>query len=658
MMLCAVLFSALAAPQQAAVKPVLTFQAMRRIDNVYDPQISPGGSHVVYVRSSTNWKADRYDTELVLVSVATGAQHVLTEDRRATGSPRWSPDGTRIAFLASPGEKKPQQVFVLRLDGGDAVQITHSKTGVEAYAWRPDGRAIAYAAADEPPNAKAIAHHLDGVTITDENYLTEKQPQPIHLWLVDTDGSDQDRLNSGSWSIAPNSQLEWSPDGTRIYYQRQPDAVFAHWVDETTYAYDVASKRNVSLGLGPETAPAISSDGSSIAFSAPRHGSPYLQNDLLARSLGSGRERFSSLGIDRNVHGKAWLPRGRVLIETPDGVRNVFWILGPQGEGTRLDIGQIDPTPDFSVARNGAIAFIGMLPDRPGDVYVLEPGASAPKRLSDWNAWMSAYAIPRVREIASPTDMGITAYDDLYYPPDYVVGRTYPLVLVIHGGPIETSTRDFNTGLFGYADQILAAHGYLVLQPNYRGSDNEGDRFTEGIVGDMASGPGRDNLAAVATVEKLGIVDSSRIGVSGWSAGGLATSWLIGHSTIWRAAVSGAAVNDQFEQAMLSDINLPFNDAFFPGVNPFTKAGRAAYWAQSPIAYASDVRTPTLILSDTRDPRVPVPQSYAFYHALRAEHVPVEFVALPRYGHFPEDPVGREEVFRHWAGWFQRWFKR
>jgi dipeptidyl aminopeptidase/acylaminoacyl peptidase len=197
----------------------------------------------------------------------------------------------------------------------------------------------------------------------------------------------------------------------------------------------------------------------------------------------------------------------------------------------------------------------------------------------------------------------------------------------------------------------------LVLRPNYRGSDNEGDAFLQAIVGDMASGPGKDNLAGVDAVRKLGVVDEKRIGVSGWSGGGLQTSWLIGHANFWAAAVSGAAVNDQYEQALLSDINEPFNQAFFPGVSPFTKDGRAKYMAESPITYVARVTTPTLILSDTRDQRVPVPQAYEFYHALRAHHVPVKFVAFPRYGHFPTDPIGREQVLRQWTGWFERWLK-
>lgn len=655
----ALLAGGVASLPAAAAQKTLSFEDLRRIVTVSEPQISPSGTQIVYVRSSVNWKANRNDSELVLVNITTGASHVLTRGKTGVSMPRWSPDGSRIAYLASEDPKKPPQAYVLRMDGGDSQPITDAKNGIESYAWRPDGRSIAYVAQDEPPNEKQIEQHLDAVTITDNDYLTREAPQPAHLWMVDADGSHNVRLNSGSWSVTRTGEPVWSPDGLRIYYQRQPDPVFAHMVQQTTYVYDLATKTDTSLNLGTVSDPHVSPDGKLIAVSAPRHGTIYLQNDVSIRSLADGKEVFSSRALDRNVHFAAWLPGDRGLaVATADGVRNVLWLLDENGASTRVDLGDLDVAPDYSVGSTGGIAFVGLSSDRPGDVYYLPPGSQTPKRLSDENQWLSAYDMPRVEELRWQIDNGMTADGVLYYPNGYVAGRKYPLVLDIHGGPVSTSTRDFSGLEGGGLAQIFAAHGYLVLRPNYRGSDNAGDAFLQAIAGDMASGPGKDNLAGVDAVRKLGIVDEKRIGVSGWSGGGLQTSWLIGHADFWRAAVSGAAVNDQYEQAMLSDINEPFNQAFFPGVSPFTKTGRAQYLAESPIAYVDHVKTPTLILSDTRDQRVPVPQAYEFYHALRARGVPVQFIAFPRYGHFPTDPVGREQVLRAWVGWFDRWMKQ
>ncbi|HEY6234444.1 MAG TPA: prolyl oligopeptidase family serine peptidase, partial [Candidatus Elarobacter sp.] len=228
--------------------------------------------------------------------------------------------------------------------------------------------------------------------------------------------------------------------------------------------------------------------------------------------------------------------------------------------------------------------------------------------------------------------------------------------LDIHGGPVATSTWDFGS-TEGILCQILAAHGYLVLQPNYRGSDNAGDAFLQAIVPHATSGPGRDNLAGVEALKKLGIVDETRIGVSGWSGGGLQTGWLVGHATFWRAAVAGAGVYDWYEEAVLADNGEIFPADLLGGATPWTKEGRAAYDAESPITFAGAIRTPLLILSDTGDQRVPITQSYALYHALRARGRPVTFIAFPRTGHFPTDPVGRESVLKLWTGWFDRWMK-
>jgi dipeptidyl aminopeptidase/acylaminoacyl peptidase len=307
-------------------------------------------------------------------------------------------------------------------------------------------------------------------------------------------------------------------------------------------------------------------------------------------------------------------------------------------------------------ARDGAIAFVGQRRDDPNEIYLLAASGGAPRKLTSENAFLAGYALAKRDRVDWTSDDGTKVNGVLTYPTGYDATKKYPLVLVIHGGPVSTSTWDFGT-IEGALCQILAARGYLVLQPNYRGSDNAGDAFLQAIVPHVTSGPGRDNLAGVEAIKKLGIVDESRIGVSGWSGGGLQTGWLVGHASYWRAAVAGAGVYDWWQQAVLADLNEQFAIDFLGGASPWTKEGRAAFAAESPITFAANVRTPLLILSDTGDQRVPIAQSYALYHALRDRGRTVKFVAFPRAGHFPTDPVGRETVLRQWAGWFEQWMK-
>ena len=239
----------------------------------------------------------------------------------------------------------------------------------------------------------------------------------------------------------------------------------------------------------------------------------------------------------------------------------------------------------------------------------------------------------------------------MVYPPAFAQEKKYPLVLVIHGGPRASSTLSFS-----FLPQFLAAHDYVVFEPNYRGSDNLGNAYQRAIFNDAGDGPGRDVMAGLEALEKRGFVDASKIAVSGWSYGGYMTSWMIGHYHIWKAAVSGAAVNDMVQQADLSDLNAEWLRHKFGG-SPWVGDYMKAYREQSPITYAAQIKTPTLILSDIGDARVPITQSYLMYHALKDNGVPVKFIAYPVPGHFPTDPVRSMDVYRRWAEWLDQCLK-
>jgi dipeptidyl aminopeptidase/acylaminoacyl peptidase len=233
----------------------------------------------------------------------------------------------------------------------------------------------------------------------------------------------------------------------------------------------------------------------------------------------------------------------------------------------------------------------------------------------------------------------------LTYPPEYVAGRRYAMVLYIHGGPKSASVDSFAPSA-----QILAAQGWLVFEPNYRGSNSDGNAYEAAIHCDAGVGPGRDVIAGVKMLEARGIVDEKRIAVSGWSYGGYMTSWLIGnYPEVWAAAVAGAPVTDLTDQYALSDVFWLAHDVFGP--SPFKGDGLKLYVAESPITYAAKMRTPTLILSDVGDYRVPTTQAYKLYHALKDNGVAVKFIAYPVTGHSPTDPIRARDVWRRWVEW-------
>jgi dipeptidyl aminopeptidase/acylaminoacyl peptidase len=668
----------------AGLKP-LTFEALRALITVREPQIAPDGTKVAYVRVTGDFKADRNNSELVLVDVGTGARRTLTHDRIGVHAPRWSPSGDRLAYLASPVRGKPAQLYVLPLNGGDSEKITDVKSGIDAYAWRPDGAVFAYIAEDAPPKAKTPEDYVPAFPVTDEHFLTRDPSRPAHAWTIGADGKGAKQITKGDATPSKaRTELRWLPDGSAIVMTMQPDPVFAHFIRSRTTIVDVAT--GASRPVRPDSKPgaaeaandggfALASDGTRIALSVPRHGTAYLQHDLELWDL-AGNRLLRARSLDRNPHWYDFGPDRSLFVGTSDGVRSVLWRLTPPADdtrapaemaATRVDLGDVDFAPDATIARNGTIAFVGQRRDDPNEIYVrplnLGPANAAassaapvPRRLTNENAFLADYAVARRDRVDWTSDDGTKINGVLTYPTNYEPGKKYPLILDIHGGPVSTSTWDFGT-IEGELCQVLAAHGFLVLQPNYRGSDNEGDAFLSAIVPHVTSGPGRDNLAGVEALKKMGIVDESRIGVSGWSGGGLQTAWLVGHASYWRAAVAGAGVYDWRQQAVLADINEQFAIDFLGGVSPWTKEGRAAFAAESPITYADAIRTPLLILSDTGDQRVPIAQSYALYHALRDRNRPVTFVAFPRAGHFPADPVGRETALRQWAGWFDRWMR-
>jgi dipeptidyl aminopeptidase/acylaminoacyl peptidase len=276
---------------------------------------------------------------------------------------------------------------------------------------------------------------------------------------------------------------------------------------------------------------------------------------------------------------------------------------------------------------------------------------ATPRRLTDFNAPTAELDLGAVEEIVWDGPDGFDENGILIYPPDFDPQKKYPLVLQIHGGPMGASTMSFET-----LGQLLAARGWVVFEPNYRGSGNLGARYQAAVIDDAGDGPERDVMAGLEAVKARGYVDETRIAVSGWSYGGYMTSWLIGNQPgVWRAAIAGAPVTDYVDQYALSDINTGFRWGF-TGL-PWSEVGQKAWREQSPIAHLHRATTPTLILCDTGDLRVPITESYKLYHVLDDAGTPVEFVAYPVPGHFPGDPVHIRDIFRRWGDWIARWFE-
>jgi dipeptidyl aminopeptidase/acylaminoacyl peptidase len=650
-------------PGRAPAQGRVTLQSLRNLVGLSSPTPSPDGRTVVLAVSRPDYTSDRNVSELYAVDVATGATRQLTFGRRSASSPRWSPDGRTLGFLA-PDSAGNGQVWLMPMAGGDVRPLTTSGTGVEQFAWRPDGKAIAYVATDPEPEREGEAHHLTTFTVGAQDLFLRHPVRPQHIWLMPTDGGGAERLTGGDWSLefvlppgSPPSPLAWSPDGSRIAFARVPVPESGKLDSVNVWILDVAT-RQVRSFSGPavfQNNPSFSPDGRNLIYWYPRDGRADLNwlNEVYVAPADGGTARSVTRALDRNIYYAEWMPGGRDLLVAGNDAATVGVWLQPLDArpAVALDLGDLVVNGAFgyeiAVASTGAIVMIGTTASRPPELYVLDSATARPRRLTDFNGWATGISWGRMERIRWKSD----SFDPdgvLTYPPDFSPSRTYPLVLLIHGGPTSASRVGFSL-----LSQLMAAEGWLVFSPNYRGSDNLGNAYQAAILRDWGKGPGRDVMAGVAELRKRSYVDRRRSAVTGWSYGGYMTTWLLGnYPDEWRAGMAGAPVTSWEDQYNYSDGSVSVRYAF--GGSPWTGDRARIYREQSPITYATRIKAPTLVMSNMEDFRVPPTQALALYRALKDNGVETEFTAFGGRTHASGDPVNAMERARLWVEWVRR----
>jgi dipeptidyl aminopeptidase/acylaminoacyl peptidase len=632
-----------------------------KMTRVSDPQIAPDGKSLVTVVTTPDYENDLNVSELALVDISSGATRFITHGRKSAGFPRWSPKGERVAFLAADGDKH-NQIFVLDMAGGDAFQLTKSPTSIQQFAWKPDGSAFAYAAIDEAPKKTGAEKFDDAFEVGNGSFLDKEKALPTHLWLVPAAGGEAKRLTSGTWTLPvafppgpPASPIAFTADGNKLIYVRL----------ETTYSGDRRHSSPQVLDLATGTSepitthtlfasfPIASPDGKHVAYLYPREGSDRNYQDVFVVDGLKGDGRNITHIVDRNFFRALWTPDSKAIVTgANDGATASLWIQSIDGRAAKLDLGDVTPNTGFwldaDVGPQGQIVFSGTEPHRPAEIYVLDSSGAKARRLTKFNANFDALTLGKSEVVTwkspdkAPKDW--TENGILTYPPNYAPGKKLPLVLYIHGGPTSSSKNAFSVFV-----QLIAAQGWLVFEPNYRGSDNFGNDYGRAIVDDSGDGPGRDVFAGIEMLKKRGIVDEANIAVTGWSYGGYMTSWLIGHAQFWKAAIAGAPVTNLLDQYALSDANVA--RAASIGGSPYTGDWMKHWVEQSPITYYQKMKTPTLVLQDVGDYRVTITQGYELYHALKDRGIQTQFFAYPIGGHSPADPVRIRDVYRRWIEW-------
>ena len=650
----------------SALADRLTLEKMGQIVRLADPQISPDAKSIVSIVSLANFEENRYDAQLVLIDTTTRAQRIIVRDRRGLASPRWSPDGKRLAFLALADGKA--QVYALPMDGGgEALPLTAAPKSVQQFVWSPDGARIAYVTEDEAPKMTGPERHNKAFEVGHNDFLVTTAQLPAHLWVTPTDGLGRARrLTAGPWTLprsmppsSPSSPVGWSPDGQHIVFVKVATPYTGDADQSSIQVIEVESgaTRALTGRARNESQPVISPDGQWVSYWYPGQGQAKNVNEIHVAPFAGGEGRSVTGALDRNVMRAIWMSDSKSLVVSAnDGTGVGVWLQSTEAgvAAKRFDLGKIVPAAAFwldaSLAADGTLAFTASTPTRPAEVYWTIPGGK-PERLTDFNAAMEALELGKTESIQWTGADGLKQDGVVTYPPGFEAGKKYPLVLYIHGGP-----RSASKEIFGRA-QLLASRGWVIFEPNYRGSDNLGNAFQAAIWNDAGAGPGRDVMSGVELLKKRGWVDETRMAPTGWSYGGYMTTWLLGnYPNVWRAAVAGAAVTAWMDQYNLGDANVRRGSSI--GGSPWTDARRMqAAIAQSPIHYATQIKAPTLILSNTGDYRVPITQSYELYHALRDRGVPTQFIAYPLAGHSPADPVHARDVDRRWIDWLEKYFR-
>jgi dipeptidyl aminopeptidase/acylaminoacyl peptidase len=637
------------------------------LDKLYtltDPQISPDGKSILIIVTKPDTVTNRNKSFVYRVDVATGGTQQLTFERAFVGFPRWSPSGNSIAFISADAAGKGQ-IFVMSTSGGEAKKITSSPTGVQQFHWSPDGNTFAFTQADVVSNKKEIEKGYDAFEVKNNSIFLTAKPSPTHIWLISATGGEAKRLTSGSWTIpAANAPcISWSPDGKQIAFQSNESPYsgesigFVKIVDIASGKVNrITSSQVSSNALHRERKPVFSPDGNSLVYQRNLENAAYGFNVYLT-SVDQDSPKNLTIKLDRCFYRAEWSTDSKaIFVAASDFNTTSLWLQPINGTAKKLNLNNLCITGsnwyEYSVGKNNVVAFIASNSQSPQELYFMASPDAAPKQLTNLHRELQTITFGKQETFTWKSDE-FTPNGVLTFPPDFNPSKKYPLVVAPHGGPRASSIESFNSSI-----QLRAAHGYIVFQPNFRGSDNMGYRFSEAINGDAGEGPGRDVMNGLAELKKRNYIDSNKIAVTGWSYGGFMTTWLIGNYSGWKCAVAGASVTDWIAQYTQSDLGSMFGFEQGKGKSPFTDKKVKENWLKnSPITYAENVKTPTLIISNTGDERVPISQSYTYYRVLQDNGVESKFIAFPIAGHNPTDPIRFKEYNRFVLEWLDKYLK-
>ncbi|MGH9346760.1 MAG: S9 family peptidase [Vicinamibacterales bacterium] len=637
---CLLLAVVLVAALPSARVPAQTQRPMSPVDlielpRVLDPQLSPDGHHVIYVLERPDWKENRRVGHLWRTSADGSAPVQLTFGQRGETSPRWSPDGRRIAFLTRRGDNEDPQVYILENDGGEARPLTKHPSAVSNIQWAPDGGTIFFLA----PEAKT-EDEKDRDKLRDDVYAYEEDFKHRHMWTVTVEDGATRRVTDGDYSIL---SYALSTDGKKIAFHRAVSPLLEHGPTSDVWVMNADGSRPLQLtrnSVSEENA-RLSPDNAQVLFTAGTNEKfePYYNRNLFIVPAAGGEARRLAADLPHVEGGAAWSRSGRSIYFVANyGVHSQLVEIDLASKAIKTLTKGDHALQDWEfIAAADRHVFVMSEPTR-ADAWTLAASATAaggapavPTQVTRvFDATNAAFALPRQERVEWKGADGVRVEGLLYYPVDYRPGTRYPLVVQTHGGP--QSSDKFGLGTWGSYVPVLTGKGYAVLKPNYRGSTGYGNAFLRDMVGHYFNQAHLDVMAGVDHVIAMGVADPGRLAKMGWSAGGHMTNRIITFTDRFKAASSGAGAANWVSMYAQSDTRAQRTSWF--GGTPWEKnAPLDKYWNDSPLKYVSNVKTPTIFLVGEEDPRVPPPQSVEMYRALKHHGVPTHLYLAPREPH-------------------------
>jgi len=644
-------------------KRPLSVDDLFNLKEVRDPQRSPDGKWVAYTVARAIKDTDKNDTDVWMVSWDGRQQIQVTSTPEGESSPRWSPDGKYLAFLSARQGAKGAQIWLLNRAGGEASKLTEIKGGVSDYAWSSDSKRFVMVVEDPDPS--------EADKDKDKKDAEPKTPKPIvidryhfkadvrgylrgehsHLQLFDIAAKKAEPLTPGAFD---EESPAWSPDGSQIaFVRRHGDGDIDKAPNHDLFVIEARSgakeKRLTTTPADESGRLSWSPDGRSIAYLLGEElkYSAYDQNHLAVIPAAGGPSRILTDALDRPVRGPFWTADGSILFGVSDDrSEHIAKVPASGGKVEKLVSGP-RVVNSFSPGSDGSLAVIASTPTEVPEIYALEAGKL--RKLTHQNDdWVSGLILGTTEEFAATSKDGTDVHGLIVKPASFQAGRRYPALLRIHGGPNGQDTNSFS-----FERELFAANGYVVVAVNYRGSNGRGSTYQKAIFADWGNKEVVDLLGAMDYVQKLDYVDPSRLGIGGWSYGGILTNYTIATDGRFKAAISGAGSSNQISMYGTDMYITQYENELGPPWKNQDLWIKLSY----PFFHADRIRTPTLFMGGEKDFNVPLLGGEQMYQALRSLGVDSELVIYPNQFHGITIPSYKKDRFERYVAWYDKYLK-